>query len=145
MLRRNVLTATLAGIGGLFSATAARAATPDKLKVVYHLADADRVNFVLGNIRNHYDGVGGPQNVTIALVVHGPALKAFQAAQANPDMKKRVGEFQKAGLNMLACGNTMKGQQVTAADLLPGFVIAEEGGVVRIAELQSQGYVYLKP
>jgi intracellular sulfur oxidation DsrE/DsrF family protein len=29
--------------------------------------------------------------------------------------------------------------------LLPGFVTAEQGGVVRIAELQSQGYVYLRP
>jgi intracellular sulfur oxidation DsrE/DsrF family protein len=30
-------------------------------------------------------------------------------------------------------------------DLVPGFVAAERGGVVRIAELQSQGYVYLRP
>lgn len=145
MDRRNVLTAALAAIGGLFGASAAKAAAPDKLKVVYHLADADKVNFVLGNIRNHYDGVGGPDNVTIALVVHGPALKAFQAAQANPDLTKRVGEFSKAGLGLHACGNTMKAQQVTLADLLPGFVAAEEGGVVRIAQLQSQGYLYLRP
>jgi uncharacterized protein len=145
MHRRNVLTATLAGFGGLFSASAAKAATPGKLRVVYHLADADKVNFVLGNIRNHYDGVGGPENVTIALVVHGPALKAFQAAQANPDMTKRIGGFHKAGLELHACGNTMKAQQVTLADLLPGFVNAEAGGVVRIAELQSQGYLYLRP
>jgi intracellular sulfur oxidation DsrE/DsrF family protein len=145
MHRRNVLTATLAAIGGLFGVSAAKAAAPGKLKVVYHLADADKVNFVLGNIRNHYEGVGGSENVTIALVVHGPALKAFQSAQANPDMTRRVNEFNKAGLRMLACGNTMKAQQVTVAELLPGFVAAEEGGVVRIAELQSQGYLYLRP
>ena len=30
-------------------------------------------------------------------------------------------------------------------DLLPGFIVADRGGVVRIAELQSQGYLYLKP
>jgi uncharacterized protein len=29
--------------------------------------------------------------------------------------------------------------------LLPGFIVAERGGVVRIAELQSQGYLYLRP
>jgi intracellular sulfur oxidation DsrE/DsrF family protein len=34
---------------------------------------------------------------------------------------------------------------VTLRDLLPGFGIAERGGVVRIAELQSAGYVYLRP
>jgi intracellular sulfur oxidation DsrE/DsrF family protein len=39
----------------------------------------------------------------------------------------------------------MKAQHVTLQDLLPGFVEAEKGGVVRIAELQSRGYLYLRP
>jgi intracellular sulfur oxidation DsrE/DsrF family protein len=39
----------------------------------------------------------------------------------------------------------MKAQNMTLTDLLPGFVTAEQGGVVRIAELQSQGYAYLRP
>jgi len=124
---------------------AASAAAPDKTKVVYHLNDADKVGFVLGNIRNHYDGVGGPDKVTIALVVHGPALKAFQKSAANPDLSKRVAEFSRSGLDLQACGNTMKGMSLKLDDLLPGFVNAEQGGVVRIAELQSQGYVYLRP
>ncbi len=29
--------------------------------------------------------------------------------------------------------------------LLPGFVKVDQGGVVRIAQLQSEGYVYLRP
>ena len=153
MHRRNILTAVLAGAGGLFAAaTAPRRAkaamdrpVPEKTKVVYHLADLDKVSFVLGNIRNHYDGVGGPDKVTIALVVHGPALKAFKAASAAPDFKHSVGEFSKSGLEMNACGNTMRAQKITLADLLPGFIEADKGGVVRLAELQGQGYVYLRP
>jgi uncharacterized protein len=152
MLRRNLLTATLAGIGGLIAAAAtatqakaAAPAGPDKPKVVYHLADLDKVNFVLGNIRNHYQGVGGPDKVTISLVVHGPALKAFQTMAASPDLAKHVGEFSKEGLELNACGNTMKAQKVTLKDLLPGFIAAEQGGVVRLAELQAQGYIYLRP
>ena len=39
----------------------------------------------------------------------------------------------------------MKAQKVDVADLLPGFVAVDQGGVVRIAELQSQGYLYLRP
>jgi intracellular sulfur oxidation DsrE/DsrF family protein len=31
------------------------------------------------------------------------------------------------------------------ADLLPGFVAAERGGVVKLAELQRDGYLYLRP
>jgi len=149
MDRRNVLFRAAAAIGGAFAASRASAATEapaaGKLKVVYHLNDLDKVNFVLGNIENHFEGAGGPDNVTIALVVHGPALRAFHAASANPDVSKRIGQFSKAGLQMAACGNTMKSQHVTVNELLPGFVAAEKGGVVRIAELQSQGYLYLRP
>ena len=45
-------------------------------KAVYHLSDLDKVDFVFGNIRNHYNGMGGPDHVTIALVVLGPALQS---------------------------------------------------------------------
>ncbi len=156
MHRRNMLAAALAGIGGVVAGAAgavrAQAAannaaqgSPDKAKVVYHLSDLDKVNFVLGNIRNHFDGMGGPDKVTISLVVHGPALKAFNVSSANPDLAHRVGEFARTGLELNACGNTMKAQKITLKDLLPGFIAAEQGGVVRIAELQSMGYVYLRP
>ena len=117
----------------------------DQSKVAYHLSDLDKVDFVLGNIRNHYNGMGGPDKVTIALVVHGPALKAFHAAGATPDMTKRTDEMKKSGLQLNACINTMRAQEVTLKDLLPGFIVADKGGVVRLAELQSQGYVYLRP
>ena len=149
MHRRNVLWVAIAAFGATFSTSRAGAAaepTPSaKLKVVYHLNDLDKVSFVVGNIQNHFDGVGGPDNVTIALVIHGQALRAFHAASANPDLSKRLAQFSKAGLELAACRNTMKSQNVELKDLLTGFVAAERGGVVRIAELQSQGYLYLRP
>ena len=111
MHRRRILWGAVSAMTAAFAASRARAATETpaagKLKVVYHLNDLDKVNFVLGNIENHFDGVGGPDHVTIALVVHGQALKAFHSASANPDVSKRVGQFSKAGLEMAACGNTM--------------------------------------
>jgi intracellular sulfur oxidation DsrE/DsrF family protein len=153
MHRRNILWGALSALGSALGATlatshanaATEAAPQGKLKVVYHLSDLDKVNFVLGNIQNHFDGVGGPDNVTIALVVHGQALRAFHASSATPDITRRVGQFSKTGLQLAACGNTMKSQKVELKDLLPGFVNADRGGVVRIAELQSQGYLYLRP
>ena len=149
MHRRNALLRAAAALGAVFTASRATAATEspaqDKLKVVYHLNDLDKVSFVIGNIQNHLDGVGGPDHVTIALVVHGQALRAFHSASASPDLSKRVNQFSKAGLELAVCGNTMKSQNVTLKDLLPGLVAAERGGVVRIAELQSQGYLYLRP
>src|ERR1700749_584116 len=100
MNRRNILWSTDSALGAVLAASRANAATEaksDKLKVVYHLSDADKVNFVLGNIQNHIEGVGGPDHVTIALVVHGPALQAFHVADANPDVSRHVGQFSKSG------------------------------------------------
>jgi uncharacterized protein len=148
MDRRNMLRAA-ATLGAVFAASRADAAAESpaegKLRVVYHLSDLDKVHFVLGNIQNHLDGAGGPDRVTIALVVHGPALRAFQTKEATPDMTQHVGKLAKAGVGFAACGNTMRSQKITLGDLLPGFVNVDKGGVVRIAELQSQGYLYLRP
>ena len=143
MHRRNLL-ALAAAVWPMSFVTRANAAATDA-KVVYHLADLDKVDFVLGNIRNHFNGMGGPDKVTIALVVHGPALKAFHLADATPDVSQRAGELAKSGLQLNACIHTMRAQNVTLRDLLPGFIVADKGGVVRLAELQSQGYAYLRP
>jgi intracellular sulfur oxidation DsrE/DsrF family protein len=149
MHRRNMLWGAVSALGAAFAAARAHAAAgnppPARLKVVYHLSDLDKVSFVVGNIQNHLDGVGGPENVTIALVIHGPALRAFRSVQATPDLTQHIGRFSKVGVELAACGNTMRSQKITLADLLPGFVSADRGGVVRIAELQSQGYLYLRP
>ena len=152
MDRRSILAAVAAAAGGLFaagSATRAKAttapATPDKSKVVYHLSDFDRANFVLVNIGNHVEGVGGPEHVTIALVVHGPALRAFQSNAAHPGISVPVNQLVRAGYELAACGNTMRSLKIGLADLLPGFISADKGGVVRMAERQSQGYLYLRP
>jgi uncharacterized protein len=148
MNRRNMLWSALASLGAGLAMTRAQAATDapmTKQKVVYHLADSDRVNFALGNIQNHLDGVGGPEHASIVLVVLGPALRAFHREAANPDMTQRISKSIKAGVAFAACKNTMKAQDVALDGLLPGFAVADKGGVVRIAELQMQGYAYIRP
>jgi hypothetical protein len=149
MRRRNILASAVAAAGALFAAGArnAQAQThgPEAGKVVYHLADLDKVAFVLGNIENHLAGAGGPEKVTIELVIHGPALRAFHASAASPDTAHRLASLAKAQVKPAACIHTMNGQHVTLKELLPGFSVAERGGVVRIAELQAQGYAYLRP
>lgn len=144
MLRRDIFRAGLAGAAGIFGLSRANAATPEgRLKVAYHLSDADKVNFVLGNIKNHYEGTGG--NVDIVLVVHGPALAAFKAKGASGAVSSRFAGLVQQGLVPQACGNTLHGMDITLTDLLAGFALAEKGGVVKLAELQHQGYVYLRP
>ncbi|RWA69894.1 DsrE family protein [Mesorhizobium sp.] len=144
MLRRDIFRAGLAGAAGLFGLRQASAAAgEERLKVAYHLSDADKVNFVLGNIKNHYEGTGG--NVEIVLVVHGPALAAFKAKSASSATSSRFAGLVQQGLVPQACGNTLRGMDIAVTDLLAGFQVADKGGVVRLAELQRQGYVYLRP
>ncbi|HWG07336.1 MAG TPA: DsrE family protein [Beijerinckiaceae bacterium] len=147
MDRRAIGKAALATIAGLFTAARARAAMADAgmAKVVYHLADLDKVTFVLGNIANHYEGMGGPDKVTIALVIHGPALKAFHVKGADAAHARRFAQFVKNGLAPAVCIHSMQAQNVKLEDLMPGFAVADRGGVVRLAELQAQGYAYLRP
>jgi intracellular sulfur oxidation DsrE/DsrF family protein len=114
-------------------------------RVVYHLADAAKVNFVLGNIANHFRGMGGPDKVHIELVVHGPALAAFDAARANPLLARTLAALLSQGLGLGACGNTLDAQQMGVGDLLPGFSRVDEGGVVRLARRQAEGYAYIRP
>ena len=117
----------------------------EKQKVVYHLSEAEKVNFVLSNIKNHIEGMGGPENVEIILVAHGPGLKAFHEIEASDQLKSMITNLQSEGVQFNACGNTMRAQGVELSDLLPGFVRVDQGGVVRIAQLQQQGYIYIRP
>ena len=117
----------------------------EKMKVAYHLSEEGKVGFVLSNIRNHIKGVGGPAKVDIDLVVHGPALGAFHDMQAEPAVLERTQSLLKEGVSFNACGNTTRAQGVETNDLLPGLVRVDQGEVVRLAELQSEGYVYLRP
>lgn len=50
-------------IATLFATLNANAA--DKLKVVYHVDEYERVPFMLNNIENHIKSVGSPENVEI--------------------------------------------------------------------------------
>jgi uncharacterized protein len=147
MRRREMFRAILAGAAALVALRQANAAAPDTPppvpKVAYHLADLEKVGFVLGNIRNHHTGLQG--HVQIAMVVHGPALAAFRGEGLSSGLSNRFAGLVKDGLSPFACANTMTSMGMTLTDLLPGFASADTGGMVKLAELQSQGYAYLRP
>jgi hypothetical protein len=148
--RRTIFSRLLPGLAGgaaasILPVSADATTTVAVQKVVYHLSEPTRINFVLGNIKNHIAGKGGPDKVKIVLVIHGPALEAFVSSKANPDVRQQVEKRAADGVAFVACGNTMKAQKLVAEDMLSGFDVAKEGGVVRIADLQEQGYLYIRP
>jgi uncharacterized protein len=150
MDRRDIFRSVVAVSTGWFvarvaSPASAEPARPSVPKVAYHLADLEKVVFVLGNIRNHIAGMGGAENVRVALVVHGPALTAFRANTPNQAVKSDVSSARAQGVEFHACRHTMDAQKLALGDLLPGFAVAERGAVVKLAELQAEGWAYLRP
>lgn len=122
--------------------------SPNKHKIVYHLNDpgVDKAKAVLGNIRNHIKGVGGWENIeALELVVHGAALKTFLKKEMDPEVKRALETLQTEGMAFGACGNTIRGLKITLADVAEGAKELSQGGVVRVMELQEQGYAYVKP
>ncbi|TVQ84375.1 MAG: hypothetical protein EA400_17805 [Chromatiaceae bacterium] len=117
----------------------------ERLQVVYHVADENKVVFALNNIANHIEGAGGADQVEIVLVTHGDAVKRFIDIEAVDRVRRAVAELQQQGVTFEACAKTLELLRFGRDELLDGFIVAEQGGVTRIAELQSQGYVYLRP
>lgn len=145
MQRRNFFHAlTLAGAFGF----TARAAGKDSeearaMRVVYHIADADKPLFVLSNLRNHR--TGGPPGLRLAAVVHGEALAVFRSTTPNARLRQAFAAAVGDGVIFYACANTLEANNWTLQDLLPRFRLAEQGGVTKLADLQVQGWTYLRP
>jgi intracellular sulfur oxidation DsrE/DsrF family protein len=120
---------------------------PKKHRVVYQLDDAgvDKAKFVLGNLQNHINGVGREHLEAVELVVFGPALKTFVTKQMDPAIRQVLERLQTQGLVFGACGNTMKNFNLTLEELPDGAKPLPQGGVVRLMELQEQGYIYIRP
>ena len=145
MNRRGIFGSVLAAAIGLAAGRGAKADESRATKVVYHLADLEKAAFVMGNLRNHLEGAGGAEAIRLAVVVHGPALRAFLKDAANRAIVLDAGELMKSGVVFHACAHTLAAQHWTLADLTPGFRVAEKGGVVLLADLQAQGWAYLRP
>ena len=121
---------------------------PRKHRVVYHLTEAgvDKAKAVLGNIVNHVNGIGGWDHIeALELVVHGAALKTFVKKDLDPSVRGLLDRLQTQGLAFGACGNTMKGMNITLEQLPDGAKSLPQGGVVRVMELQEAGYSYIRP
>jgi uncharacterized protein len=107
------------------------------------LNDLDRVGLVLRCIHNHYAGMAG-EPITIALVIHGSALRAFHKPSASLEVANGLADLIESGLLAYACSNTLRAEGISRGDLLPGFDPAECVGVVMLAQLQRRGCSYIR-
>ena len=111
-------------------------------KVVIQMSDGDAAkwNLALNNARNLQSDLGA-SNVDIEIVTYGPGIGMLKSDSV---VGNRVDEAMASGIKVMACENTMRGQKLTKADMLPN-VSYVPAGVVEIMQKQQQGWAYIRP
>jgi intracellular sulfur oxidation DsrE/DsrF family protein len=123
-------------------ATGALAQMGAENRVVIQVSDADpgKWNLALNNARNLQADLGA-RNVDIEIVAYGPGIGMLKAGST---VGNRVGEALGAGVKVVACENTMRGQKLAKTDMLDGIGYVN-AGVVEIMRRQQERWVYLRP
>jgi intracellular sulfur oxidation DsrE/DsrF family protein len=113
-----------------------------KSKVVMQVSDGDAAkwNLALNNAKNLQTDLGAA-NVDIEIVAYGPGIGMLKADSV---VGTRVDEALAAGVKVVACENTMRGQKLGKPDMLSG-VGYVSAGVVEIMQRQQQGWAYIRP
>lgn len=111
-------------------------------KVVFQVTEGDpkKWNMVLINAANVLAELG-KENVAMDIVVYGPAIEMLRMES---EVGPRVDEVIANGVNVVACERTMRGQHISAEDMLPAIQYTRTG-VVYLMERQEQGYSYIRP
>lgn len=119
-----------------------------KLKVLYHIdgTDLGTAKYTMKLIKKHIEAEGGPDKIDVKLVVHGPALKLFKKEGIDPELLAGLKTAVDSGAQPEMCQVSMKLLNAPLETLAPGFRPTEHPvAVKRIADLQEQGYLYIKP
>ena len=92
------------------------------------------------NLQKHY----GMDNVIVEIVAYGPGLGLLTPKSKEAE---RVKSLAMQDIKFSACGNTMKKMEKKTGKpvVLTEGVEVVPAGVVRIMELQEEGYAYLRP
>jgi intracellular sulfur oxidation DsrE/DsrF family protein len=140
-----MLPMALANAPALFAQNSAKV---HKLVIQVSREDTEGMNLAVGNAvnyKNYYDGKH--EAFQIEIVAYGPGITIFREDKS--PVKERIEEAKKAipGLVLSMCGNAKaaaekrEGHEITP---LAGVGVVP-AGIVRVAELQEQGYAYARP
>lgn len=119
-------------------------------KIAVHVDSSDpkTINLALNNVQNvkkYYESKG--QKVRIEVIAYGPGLTMLLANKS--PVKERVAAMalEDPDLQFSACSNTHAKMSKKAGKKLALLPEAEmvPSGVVRLVELQEQGYSYIRP
>jgi uncharacterized protein len=143
---RRLATAAVLSIALATSALAADGKT-HHVAIQVDQNDPAIMNMVLNNATNvieHYRGKG--EDVDVEIVAYGPGMHMLRA-DTSP-VQDRIKKLKEMGkVQFSACNNTKQNMEKTeghAISILPEATIVP-AGVVRLMELQEQGWSYVRP
>jgi uncharacterized protein len=139
--------ATITAIAQSNDAKRASAAT-HKIAIQVNQNDKALMDLALNNAKNvidYYQSKG--EKVAVEIVTYGPGLHMLRADTSPVKDRIAVMSLENANVTFAACGNTQANQ--SKAENKPVVLISEAkvtpSGVVRLMELQKQGYAYIRP
>jgi intracellular sulfur oxidation DsrE/DsrF family protein len=140
---RTLLAALIFALLFVTGLAVAEDAKPHKLVIQVSTDDKRTQTIAMNNavnLQKHY----GPENVDIEIVAYGPGLGMLTAKS---DHATRVSSLAIQDIRFSACQNTMKKVEKKSGKkpVLAEGVGEVPAGVVRIMELQGQGYAYIRP
>jgi uncharacterized protein len=119
-----------------------------KVAIQVNQNDKAVMELALNNARNiieHYKATG--ETVAVEIVTYGPGLHMLRNDTSPVKERIAVMSLESPNLTFAACGNTQANQ--SKAENKPVILIDEAkvtpSGVVRLMELQQQGYAYIRP
>jgi len=145
---RKLLTLTMLAVLTVLSTGCATMFGEEKQKVVYHINynDEKQLGAALGNVKNHINAIG-KDKIDVKVVMHGNGVDLLKIANTNLDMQQKVIGLKKSGVAFQVCNNTLVNKKISYKNDL--FDVSEKdivpSGVAEVANLQQQGYVYIKP
>ena len=133
-----------------FALTSAAMAEGVTHHVAVHVDENDPkvMNMALNNVQNvtnYYESIG--DTVIVELVAYGPGLNMFVAGKSPVEQRISAMSLELDNLTFAACGNTHRKISEKAGKQVE--LISEAGmvtsGVVRLIELQENGFAYIRP
>jgi intracellular sulfur oxidation DsrE/DsrF family protein len=135
-----LLTAIACLMAGAVGGQSQNATARNRVVIQVSDAEAAKWNLALNNARNIQTDLGAA-NVDVEIVAYGPGIGMLKSDSV---VGNRIEEAVKAGVKVVACENTMRGQKLTPVDMLSGIGYVG-AGVVELMQRQQQGWAYIRP
>lgn len=149
---KNVVLATFIALAGLFAVVVSQPTMADGKThyLAIHVDDNDKakMNIALNNAANvtkYYEEKG--EKVEIEIVAYGPGLHMYRTDTSPVKTRIAAMSLEHENLKFSACGNTLDGMTKKEGKMpeLIGEATVVTSGVVRLMELQEQGWTYIRP